>query len=145
MTRKRSLFMVLPFLVLLFYAPVSRASVVYQIEIDAPIHPVTMRFIQESIQRAEAEHAEALVIMLDTPGGLMESMRGITKSILNSQVPVIVYVAPEGARAGSAGVFITLSAHIAAMAPGTNIGAATPVSIGGGGKAPQDSTRGANR
>ncbi len=108
----------------------SFAGLVHQIDVDSPIHPVSMRFIQDAIERAEEERADLLLIRLDTPGGLMESSRGITKAILNSRVPVVVYVAPEGARAGSAGVFITLSAHIAAMAPSTNIGAATPVSIG---------------
>ncbi len=114
-----------------------QAETVFQLDIDAPIHPVTMRFIEQAIERADKEGAEALVIRLDTPGGLMESMRVITKAILNSPVPVVVYVAPEGARAGSAGVFITLAAHIAAMAPGTNIGAATPVTIG----APSDTSK----
>ncbi len=118
------------------------ATVVHQIEVDAPIHPVSMRFVQNGIERAGEHEAEALIIRLDTPGGLMESMRGITKAILNSRVPIIVYVAPEGARAGSAGVFITLAAHVAAMAPGTNIGAATPVAIGGEGL-PGDSSDGA--
>ncbi|MBZ0264293.1 nodulation protein NfeD [bacterium] len=113
--------------------PAFATSTVYQLNIDAPIHPVTMRFVEEAIERSEMEKAEALIIQMDTPGGLMESMRGITKAILNADVPVIVYVAPEGARAGSAGVFITLAAHIAAMAPSTNIGAATPVTMGGGG------------
>lgn len=129
------------FLCLTFMLPVAQANEVHLLEIDAPIQPVTMRIIQNAIEKAEDDFAEAIVIQLDTPGGLMESSRGITKAILNSHVPVIVYVAPEGARAGSAGVFITMAAHIAAMAPSTNIGAATPVGIGGGGKAPDDSTK----
>jgi membrane-bound serine protease (ClpP class) len=99
--------------------------------IDGPIGPVTSRIITQAIEKAEKENAEALVIELNTPGGLDEATRIITKAILNSPVPVIVYVAPSGSRAASAGVFITMSAHIAAMAPGTNIGAAHPVSLAG--------------
>src|SRR5206468_11558450 len=83
--------------------------------------------VQDAVARAEADHASALVIQLDTPGGLLPSMKAIVKDILAAPVPVIVYVAPSGAGAGSAGVFITLAAHVAAMAPGTNIGAAHPV------------------
>jgi membrane-bound serine protease (ClpP class) len=104
---------------------------VYLITIDGAIGPITARIIGEVINSAVEDSAEALVVELNTPGGLDESTRLITKKILNAEVPVIVYVAPSGSRAASAGVFITLSAHIAAMAPGTNIGAAHPVSIGG--------------
>src|SRR5207237_7378137 len=88
-------------------------------------------FIHETIGRAQATAAPALLIQLDTPGGLLPSMQAIVKDILNAPVPVIVWVAPSGAGAGSAGVFITLAAHVAAMAPGTNIGAAHPVGSGG--------------
>ncbi len=88
-------------------------------------------FISGSIDKAEEEKSELLVIRLDTPGGLDTSMRSIVKKIISSDVPVAVYVAPSGARAASAGVFITFAAHIAAMAPGTNIGAAHPVGVGG--------------
>jgi membrane-bound serine protease (ClpP class) len=101
------------------------------VPIDGPIGPVSVSIIDEAIASSVEDSAEALVIELNTPGGLDESMRLITKGILNSQVPVIVYVSPAGSRAASAGVFITLSAHIAAMTPGTNIGAAHPVAIGG--------------
>ncbi|HWP56876.1 MAG TPA: nodulation protein NfeD [Candidatus Acidoferrales bacterium] len=96
------------------------------------INPAVDDFIRESIARAQAAHAQALIIQLDTPGGLLQSTQSIVKRIFAAPVPVIVYVAPSGAGAGSAGVFITLSAHVAAMAPGTNIGAAHPVNIGGG-------------
>ncbi|HEY1269214.1 MAG TPA: nodulation protein NfeD [Candidatus Binatia bacterium] len=102
------------------------------ISIDGGINPAADDFIRESIARAREDGAKALVIQLDTPGGLLTSTRSIVKEILGSPVPVMVYVAPSGAGAGSAGVFITLSAHIAAMAPGTNIGAAHPVTGGGG-------------
>ena len=101
------------------------------IVIDGGINPAVDDFIRESIGRARSKGARALIIQLDTPGGLLTSTRSIVKDILGASVPVIVYVAPSGAGAGSAGVFITLSAHIAAMAPGTNIGAAHPVAGGG--------------
>jgi membrane-bound serine protease (ClpP class) len=101
------------------------------VRIDGPIGPISARVILQAIESSVEDSSEALVIELNTPGGLDESMRLVTKDILNSQVPVIVYVSPSGSRAASAGVFITLSAHIAAMAPGTNIGAAHPVSMGG--------------
>jgi len=97
------------------------------IVIDGTINPAVDDFIRESIGRAKAGGARALVIQLDTPGGLVDSTRAIVKEMLATPVPVIVYVAPSGARAGSAGVFITLAAHVAAMAPATNIGAAHPV------------------
>ena len=101
------------------------------VTIDGPIGPISARIIAEAIASSVQDSAEALVIELNTPGGLDESMRLITRKILNSEVPIIVYVSPAGSRAASAGVFITLSAHIAAMTPGTNIGAAHPVAIGG--------------
>jgi membrane-bound serine protease (ClpP class) len=99
------------------------------------ITPVASEFMTGAIARAEEGKYDALLIELDTPGGLMESMRDIIKGIFASEVPVIVYVSPEGSRAASAGVFITMAAHVAVMAPGTNIGAAHPVAIGspGGG------------
>jgi membrane-bound serine protease (ClpP class) len=103
-----------------------------RIVIDGTINPAVADFIHESIDHAHAEGAAALVIELDTPGGLLSSTKTIVKDILAAPLPVIVYVAPSGAGAGSAGVFITLAAHVAAMAPGTNIGAAHPV--GGGGE-----------
>ena len=104
------------------------------IELDNQIiSPVTQQYIDSAIERSESDGAVCLVIMLDTPGGLLESTRGIVKRIMNAKVPVAVYVAPSGSRAGSAGVFITLAAHVAAMAPSTNIGAAHPVVMGQGG------------
>ena len=101
------------------------------ISIDGTINPAVDDFIRESISRSKANGARALIIQLDTPGGLLTSTRTIVKEMLGAPVPVIVYVAPSGAGAGSAGVFITMAAHIAAMAPGTNIGAAHPVAGGG--------------
>jgi membrane-bound serine protease (ClpP class) len=99
---------------------------------DGIINPVAAEFISAGIAEAVRDKAEALVIKLDTPGGLDTSMRMIIKEINASEVPIVVYVAPPGGRAASAGVFITMAAHIAAMAPGTNIGAAHPVAMGGG-------------
>ncbi|HXG52135.1 MAG TPA: nodulation protein NfeD [candidate division Zixibacteria bacterium] len=101
------------------------------IVVDGSINPAVDDFIRESIGRARANGARALIIQLDTPGGLLTSTRTIVKDLLGAQIPVVVYVAPSGAGAGSAGVFITMAAHIAAMAPGTNIGAAHPVAGGG--------------
>ncbi|MCZ6625090.1 MAG: ATP-dependent Clp protease proteolytic subunit, partial [Deltaproteobacteria bacterium] len=101
------------------------------IVVDGGINPAVDDFIRESIARAHAGGAKALIIQLDTPGGLLTSTRTIVKEILGAPVPVMVYVAPSGAGAGSAGVFITMAGHIAAMAPGTNIGAAHPVAGGG--------------
>ena len=109
----------------------SSGPVVDLISIDGGINPAVDDFIRESISRARSSGAKALIIRLDTPGGLLTSTRSIVKEILGSPVPVMVYVAPSGAGAGSAGVFITLSAHIAAMAPATNIGAAHPVAGSG--------------
>jgi membrane-bound serine protease (ClpP class) len=101
------------------------------IAINGSINPAVDDFIRESIARAKAGGARALIIQLDTPGGLLTSTRTIVKDLLGTPVPVMVYVAPSGAGAGSAGVFITMAANIAAMAPGTNIGAAHPVAAGG--------------
>ncbi|MBI2160484.1 MAG: nodulation protein NfeD [Candidatus Rokubacteria bacterium] len=102
------------------------------LEIEGVISPVTLRLVGLAIDRAQAERAQALVIQLDTPGGLERSMRAIVQRMLNAEVPVIVFVGPTGARAASAGVFITMAGHVAAMAPATNIGAASPVALGGG-------------
>lgn len=100
------------------------------VTIDGVITSPTAKYIAKSIEEAQKDNAEGLIILLDTPGGMDTAMRDIAKSILNSPLPVIVYVFPSGARAASAGVIVTQAAHIAAMAPGTNIGAAHPVSIG---------------
>ena len=114
------------------------AQTVVSIKVEGAINPVTASFIHDGIQKAAAQKAECLLIHLNTPGGLLKSTRLIVSDILESPVPVIIYVSPAGAQSGSAGVFITLAAHIAAMAPGTNIGAAHPVSLQG----PMDSIMG---
>ncbi len=108
--------------------PIKREIMV--ITLNGVINPVASEYINKAIKKAEERKAEALIIELDTPGGLDTSMRSIVKDINTSDIPVVVFVSPSGARAASAGVFITMAAHIAAMAPGTNIGAAHPVAIG---------------
>lgn len=113
-------------------AEASTGAVIYLIRIDGGINPAVADFIHESIRAAHRAEAAALLIELDTPGGLLESTKDIVKDLLGAPLPVIVYVAPSGAGAASAGVFVTMAANIAAMAPGTNIGAAHPV--GGGGE-----------
>ena len=118
-----SLFMLIP--AFLF------AQKVLVIKIDGSINPVSADHIHDGIKKASQDKAECLVILLNTPGGLLKSTRVIVSDILESPVPVVVFVAPGGAHAGSAGVFITMAAHIAAMAPGTNIGAAHPVDLQG--------------
>jgi membrane-bound serine protease (ClpP class) len=101
------------------------------IELEGPINPGAAAFLTRGLEDAEKSGVELIIIRLDTPGGLVPSMRTMVKGIMNSSVPVVVYVAPKGAGAASAGVMITVSAHVAAMAPGTNIGAAHPVGAGG--------------
>ena len=102
------------------------------IELANDINPVTADYVIDGIERAEDEGYDAVVLELDTPGGLDTAMRDIIKKELESEVPVVVYVAPQGSRAASAGAFITLAADVAAMAPNTNIGSSTPVAVGGG-------------
>jgi len=109
---------------------------VFIISVDGPIGPVSAHYIERALKKANKEDAMCLVIQIDTPGGLMDSMKEIMQDIINSDVPVIVFVSPRGASATSAGVFITLSAHIAVMAPNTNIGAAHPVMVGQDGEQP---------
>src|SRR5215218_3317258 len=117
------LLLVLPFL--------PKAQKVIALTINGSINPASAAFIKKGIDKAAREKAECLLINLNTPGGLLKSTRVIVSDILQSEVPVVVYVSPGGAHAGSAGVFITMAAHVAAMAPSTNIGAAHPVSQGG--------------
>ncbi len=100
--------------------------------LTGPIGPATTAFISRAIGDADETGAQALIIQMDTPGGLDTSTRDINQAILGADVPVVVYVSPPGARAASAGAFITYASHVAAMAPGTSIGAATPVQMGGG-------------
>ena len=110
------------------------SSTIYVLRVEGTINPILVDYIERGIDQAEENNATACIIQLDTPGGLDTAMRDIVKEIVNAQVPVVVYVSPSGARAASAGVFITIAAHVASMAPNTSIGAAHPVSIGAEGE-----------
>src|SRR2546425_9693145 len=119
------------------------ADKVSLIKIDGAIGPATATYISRSIDEARAQNAQCLIIQLNTPGGLLDSTQTIVQSFLGSPVPVVVYVAPTGATATSAGCFITIAASVAAMAPATTIGAAHPVTLGGnptGGEQKPDET-----
>ncbi len=121
--------------------PASGAAVVDMIQINGIIGPATARYALRGIREAERSGVEALVIELDTPGGLLKSMEDITKAMLNTSVPTVVYVWPSGGRAASAGVFITYAANVAAMAPTTHLGAAHPVNVSpSGGSGGEDKT-----
>lgn len=129
---RKSLFIFGLIFFLSFLITDAQSKTVNLIEVEGIINPVSAEYIVNAIKITEKESAQCLIIKLDTPGGLDTSMRQIIKEMLNTPVPIVVYVAPAGARAASAGVLITLAAHVAAMAPGTNIGAAHPVAMGGG-------------
>src|SRR5208337_2363176 len=116
-------------LLALLAASAASASSVVKVRVDDTIQPITAEYIDRAIEHARQTNADAVLIELSTPGGLLESTRSIIQTILASPVPVIVYVAPSGARAASAGFFILESADVAAMAPGTNTGAAHPVEL----------------
>jgi len=109
----------------------NRKTKVYVIKVDGAINPASADYIHSGIKTATEQDAECLIIQLNTPGGLLKSTRVIVSEFLEARVPIVVFVAPAGAQAASAGVFVTMAAHIAVMAPGTNIGAAHPVSLEG--------------
>jgi membrane-bound serine protease (ClpP class) len=119
---------------LFLFSSVASSGTVNVITVDATINPATADFIHQSIAQAREDDAVCLVIRLNTPGGLLKSTRVIVSDLLTAPLPVVVYVSPSGAQSASAGAFITLASHIAAMAPGTNIGAAHPVGMQGGEK-----------
>lgn len=121
------------FVLFLLAGGASAAGKVALIKVKGTINPATAGYISRAIDRASADRAECLVLQLDTPGGLLDSTKEIVQSFYDSAVPVVVFVGPAGANATSAGCFITLASDVAAMAPNTSIGAAHPVSIGGGG------------
>jgi membrane-bound serine protease (ClpP class) len=131
-TPRHSFFLLSLFVCVGLALPVhSTAAHINLVHLQDSINPGVEDFIKYSIERSIEDGAECLVILLDTPGGLVTSMRGIAQAILNASIPIVVYVYPSGAQAASAGVFVTVAADIAAMAPGTNIGAAHPVTSGG--------------
>jgi len=110
-------------------APLSAAAAIVRIKVDAPIHPVTSEYVVRSLEMADRDGADLVVLTLDTPGGLDTSMREIMGAIVNAKTPVAVFVGPSGSRAASAGFFIALAADVFAMAPGTSTGAAHPVGV----------------
>ena len=141
MSGRRAAFACAAALLALGAASPAAAAHINVVTIAGSINPASSDYVQKAIARSEAENATAIVIELDTPGGLLSSTKDIVQAILNARVPVVVYVSPQGAWAASAGTFITLAGHVAAMAPGTSIGAASPISISGGGERDEDNER----
>lgn len=131
MCNNKQRYLMLSLLALVVFVTPLHASEIYLVKVEGDVNPVLARYLIRYIELAEDEKAECVIIEMDTPGGLVPSTQDIVKSMLNAEVPVVVYVSPSGSGAVSAGVFITMAAHIAIMAEGTNIGAAHPVGIGG--------------
>jgi len=141
-THSRLIFgFILILLVQYAWAVATAGNKAYLVEIDGAIGPVTQELIVRSIDSAEAEAAAMVILQMNTPGGLDHSMREIIQAILDAHIPVITYVSPQGSRAASAGTYILYASHVAAMAPATNLGAATPVQIGGLPEIPTDPAR----
>ena len=136
MKRYASFYLAIPLLIItaFLFSSISANSIqgpIIQLTVEEAIGPATDDYIKRALDTATESDAEIVIIQMDTPGGLDSAMRAIIKNIASSTVPVATYVAPTGARAASAGTYILYASHIAAMAPGTNLGAATPVKIGG--------------
>src|SRR5579884_1145908 len=121
---------ILPFLAAAFTAAAATSPRVLEVDVDGVIHPVTAEIVARAVEQAKTEHDAAILIRLNTPGGLLEATRNLIQSLDASPVPVITYVTPSGARAASAGFFILEAGDVAAMAPGTNTGASSPVLMG---------------
>jgi membrane-bound serine protease (ClpP class) len=132
------LFSLLIFVGLFLSNSLAFGSTIHSLTVEGVINPTTALYLQRGLDKAHAQEAQAVLLKLNTPGGLESSMREMVQGILNSRIPVIVYVTPPGGRAASAGMFIVMAANVAAMAPGTNIGAAHPVALGGGDQAQGD-------
>lgn len=135
--RRRLLFLLICCVLIARVVGASPPASGYLVAIDGPIGPAMAMHLDKALEQAQAGQAGFVVLRIDTPGGLDTAMRGMIKAILASPVPVICYVAPEGARAASAGTYLLYACHVAAMAPATNLGAATPVPLGGGMPRPQ--------
>lgn len=131
---RKWMWLLLIILTLVFSPPLFAAEKAIVLDISGPIGPATQDYVERGIAYAQTEHAEMIILQLNTPGGLDTSMRGINAAIINSPIPIITYVAPAGSRAGSAGAYILYASHLAVMAPGTNVGAATPINITGANK-----------